>query len=313
MSRIRRVSSGTAYPSPRFPNEPKNERSLRTCAEVVPPRRASSPEEMVERPWVLACSRNRRYTDSRRTVLSEIFRIVNYFTMGDLGARATRARKAGRATSHGFARANEGAHDSPADLARERFAEPRILELVDPRRLDVDIHESRIVEELAVFMLVERPSDATDPELHTAADRVRDLAAADDVGHGKPPTGTQHAERLFQHAALVCGEIDHAIRNDDVNGAGRQRNILDFALEKLDVGHAGLGLIRAREGEHFVRHVQAVGFARGSDALGGQQDVDATAGTEVQNGLAGVEAGEGGGVAATERREHRSLDRKSVV
>src|SRR6266496_6150317 len=99
MSRIRRVSSGTAYPSPRFPNEPKKDRSLRTCAEVVPPRRASSPEEMVERPWVLACSRNRRYTDSRRTVLSEIFRIVNYFTIGDLGARESLATRQGAGPS----------------------------------------------------------------------------------------------------------------------------------------------------------------------------------------------------------------------
>src|SRR6266550_225756 len=106
MSRMRRVSSGTAYPSPRFPNEPKKERSLRTCADVVPPRRASSPEEMVARPSVLACSRNRRYTDSRRTVLSEIFRIVNYFTIGDSGARESPAAGQ-RAGPHMLA----GAHD----------------------------------------------------------------------------------------------------------------------------------------------------------------------------------------------------------
>src|SRR5467141_2294837 len=61
---------------PRLPNEPKKERSLRTCAEVVPPRRASSAEEMVAWPCASNCSRNRRYRESRRTVLSEIFLIL---------------------------------------------------------------------------------------------------------------------------------------------------------------------------------------------------------------------------------------------
>src|SRR6266480_6828760 len=75
MSRIRAVSSGTEYPRPRLPKEPKNERSLRTCADVVAPRRASSAEETVVWPCASNCSRNRRYRESRRTVLSEIFRI----------------------------------------------------------------------------------------------------------------------------------------------------------------------------------------------------------------------------------------------
>jgi len=59
-----------------LPNEPKKERSLRTCADVVPPRRASSAEEIVVWPCASNCSRNRRYRESRRTVLSEIFLIL---------------------------------------------------------------------------------------------------------------------------------------------------------------------------------------------------------------------------------------------
>src|SRR2546430_5917099 len=90
MSRTRAVSSGTEWPRPRLPNEPKNERSLRTRAEVVPPRRANSAEEMVVWPCASNCSRNRRYRESRRTVLSEIFRIVNYFTIERSNARAAR-------------------------------------------------------------------------------------------------------------------------------------------------------------------------------------------------------------------------------
>jgi transposase len=44
----------------RFPNDPKNERSLRTWAHVVPPERASSPLEMVVWPCASNSSRNRR-------------------------------------------------------------------------------------------------------------------------------------------------------------------------------------------------------------------------------------------------------------
>src|SRR4029077_17945079 len=72
---------------PRFPNDPKNERSLRTCADVAPERRASSSEETVGRLWVSDCSRYWRYRERRRTVESEIFRIVNYFTIGGSKSR----------------------------------------------------------------------------------------------------------------------------------------------------------------------------------------------------------------------------------
>src|ERR1700752_5198461 len=81
MSQIRAVSPGTEYPSPRLPKKPKNDRSLRTWAEVVPPRRASSADEMVLWPCAANCSRNRRYSESRRTVLSEIFRIGEVATL----------------------------------------------------------------------------------------------------------------------------------------------------------------------------------------------------------------------------------------
>src|SRR5207249_1845915 len=43
---------------------------------------------MVVWPCASNCSRNRRYRESRRTVLSEIFRIVNYFPIERSNARA---------------------------------------------------------------------------------------------------------------------------------------------------------------------------------------------------------------------------------
>src|SRR5215207_3427620 len=75
ISRSSFLSSGTEYPSPRLPNDPKNERSLRTWAEVVPPRDASSPELTVPMPCPSNSSRKRRYSERRRTVDSATLRI----------------------------------------------------------------------------------------------------------------------------------------------------------------------------------------------------------------------------------------------
>ena len=108
------------------------------------------------------------------------------------------------------------------------------------------------------------------------------------VGDGEAAAGPQHAEGLAQDAVLVGGEIDDAVGDDDVDGVVGQRNVLDLALEELDVGGAGLALVFARQGEHVVGHVEAVGLARGPDAARGEQHIDAAAGAEVEHRLAGL-------------------------
>src|SRR5688572_475426 len=67
---MRPASSGTEYPRPRFPKDPKKDKSFLTWADVVPPRRASSSDEMVDSPRPSKSSRNLRYADKRRTVES---------------------------------------------------------------------------------------------------------------------------------------------------------------------------------------------------------------------------------------------------
>ena len=80
--------------------------------------------------------------------------------------------------------------------------------------------------------------------------------------------------------------------------------MLDFAFEKFDVLDSGFFLVLVGEGEHFVGHVEAVGFSGGADAARGKQNVDAAAGAEVENGFTSVELGERGGIAAAERGLH---------
>ena len=77
------------------------------------------------------------------------------------------------------------------------------------------------------------------------------------------------------------------------------------ALQELDVRRAGLALVLARERQHLVGHVEAVGLAGRADASRREQDVDAAAGPEVEHRLAGFSCEQRGRVAAAERRRHR--------
>ncbi len=44
----------------------------------------------------------------------------------------------------------------------------------------------------------------------------------DDVADADAPTGSQHAGDLGQHCGLVDGEVDHAVRDDDVDASPRE-------------------------------------------------------------------------------------------
>ena len=190
-------------------------------------------------------------------------------------------------------------------LAVEEFA--GVLGPVDPRRLHVDRLEAGLAELAAILAFLERARHAADPQLDAAADHGRHLAPYHDVRDGEPAAGLQDAERLGEHAVLVGRQVDDAVRDDHVHGVVGQRDGLDLALEELDVAHAGLALVLARQGEHLVGHVEAVRLAGGPDAPGRQQHVDAAARAEIEHGLARLQLGERGGVPTAQRRRHRLL------
>ena len=125
----------------------------------------------------------------------------------------------------------------------------------------------------------------------------------DDVGDADPAARPEDAGDLGEDGALVGGEVDDAVADDDVDRLGRQRDRLDVALEELDVGGAGLGGVALGEREHLVGHVEAEGAAGRADPLRRQQDVDPAARAEVEDPLALVEVGDGGRVAAAEGRQ----------
>ncbi len=73
MPRSRDSSSSTSYPRPRFPNVPNSDRSLRTCAAVVPLRPASSSLDTVDTPASRSSTSRRRYSDRRPIVGPDTF------------------------------------------------------------------------------------------------------------------------------------------------------------------------------------------------------------------------------------------------
>src|SRR5215831_20318335 len=91
----------------------------------------------------------------------------------------------------GLYRANEGAHELAFDLWRKRIDVdalpskklPRILDRVDPRRLDADRAKSGRHQLVPIVLLAQRTGDATDPQQDLLAQLARHLAARDDVGY----------------------------------------------------------------------------------------------------------------------------------
>ena len=103
---------------------------------------------------------------------------------------------------------------------------------------------------------------------------LRQGAAKCNVGDSQPPSGLEHPERLAQHRILVRGKVHHAVGDHDVNCPVAKRDVLDRALEELDIGEARLRLILPGEIQHLRGHVQPVGHAGRPDATGRQQYVD---------------------------------------
>src|SRR5215467_12691672 len=102
-------------------------------------------------------------------------------------ALTTRARSRQRLASP-HERADELAVDGGDGVGTEPRAGEnvtRALGRVDTRRLHVDVFEPGLREFAAVLALLERPGDASDPELDAAADLGRHLPAHDHVRHGE--------------------------------------------------------------------------------------------------------------------------------
>ena len=166
------------------------------------------------------------------------------------------------------------------------------------RERHVHVDQAGSLEPRAILALRESPGDAADVAAPLAALVDGEAILGDDVGDADPAAGLEHARDLGQDGRLVGREVHDAVRDHDVDRFGRQRDVLDQALEEVDVRRARLPRVSLREREHLVGHVQAVDGSRGPDPLRGEEDVDASTGAEVEDGLALVELGDGQRIAA---------------
>src|SRR5271157_719102 len=225
------------------------------------------------------------------------------------------ARWAAAGLGDGLHGADEGAHEFAVDLRGDRIhVDARLGEelagvrnAVDAGGFDRDLVEAGGSQLGAILVFFERAGNAADPQQDAAADFGEHPAFGDNVGNGQAAAGFENAEGFGQYAVLVGREVDDAIGNNDIDRVVGQGNVFDFAFEELGVVHAGLLFVLVGEGQHFVGHVEAVGFAAGRDAPRREQDVDAAAASEVEDCFAGFQFGQRGGVAAAERGQHGGL------
>src|ERR1700736_2697451 len=185
----------------------------------------------------------------------------------------------------GVLRAYEGADEFVAYLWCDGVGiDPRsfqeffgVVDAVDAGGFNVDGFESRGGELLLIFRVCQRACDAADPEFHALANRVRDFASNYYIGNCETAAGLEHPECFAQNAVLVAGEVNDTVGQNDVDGVVGQRDIFDLTFQKFNVGEAGFAFVFFGQGEHFVGHVQAVGFSGGADTARGKQNVNAAA------------------------------------
>ena len=91
----------------------------------------------------------------------------------------------------------------------------------------------------------------------------------DDVADADPAARLEHASDLGQHSGLVDGEVDDAVRDDDVDGVRWQRDLSMTPLRKIAFRMPALGVLSR---EHLVGHVEPVGDPGLADPLGGEDD-----------------------------------------
>ena len=100
-----------------------------------------------------------------------------------------------------------------------------------------------------------------------------------------PGRSTRNASR--RTAGLSADRLITQLRDHRRRPSRREAGSSSIvALEELDVLGARLALVLAREREHLVGHVEAVGLAARADAARREQHVDAAAGAEIEHGLA---------------------------
>ena len=114
----------------------------------------------------------------------------------------------------------------------------------------------------------------------------------------EPAARTQHAERLAQHLRLVGREVEHAVRQDDVDRRAGDRQLLEHPAADLDE-RVQARLARGVGGglAHRGREIDADRAPVWTDAACRQQEIHAGAARVIEHDLAGADRPGGDRVA----------------
>src|SRR5262249_60875849 len=100
-----------------------------------------------------------------------------------------------------------------------------------------------------------RAANSGRPDGNVIPRRSGNLLVQDDVGDLQPTAGLQDPIGLSEHRHLVRGEIDHAVRDDEIDALIRYWQRLREALPVLHLLEADEGDALPTEGQHGGRHV----------------------------------------------------------
>jgi len=165
----------------------------------------------------------------------------------------------------------------------------------------------------AVFGERRRPGDAACPGAALGPFGGRETVLDEDVGDAQAAARAQHAEALGEHRRPFGRQVDHAIGDDHVHRAVRQRDRLDLAAEELGVADARLARVLAGQVQHLGGHVQAVSLPGRADPAGREQHVDAAAAAQVQHRLPRAQVSYRDRVAAPQACPHRAIGQAARV
>ena len=141
----------------------------------------------------------------------------------------------------------------------------------------------RAVERRAELGFGECAGDAAGPCRHVGFGLLVHVGVGDHVRDREPAAGAQHPGGFGDHLGLVAGEVDHAVGDDHVDALVRERQLLEVALDELDVlTPACAALARASSSISSVMS-SPIALPVGRDAPGGDQHVGAGAGPEVED------------------------------
>src|SRR5260370_12070882 len=149
-----------------------------------------------------------------------------------------------------------------------------MVRIVHAGSLDIDSFKSSRREFLPIIAVRKSACYTTYPQLHTLSDFCRHFGPHNNIRYSESSTWFEDAERLLQHTGFVAGQIDHAVRYDDIHGVIGQWDSPDLAFWKFNVRQARLPLVVLGYGKHLVGHVQTKRFSGWTDAARRQQNVD---------------------------------------